>query len=156
MIEMVRVDHRLLHGQVAFSWTSALGANCILIANDDAATDDLKKTAMRLAKPTGVKLVIKNIQDSIKALNAGVTDKYKLFVVVANIKDAKVLADNYSKIKSINIGGTLPGVGKTNISKNITVTDEEKGMMRDLLKNNIEVYIQMVPSNSKIDVNKLV
>ena len=34
MIKCLRVDHRLLHGQVAFSWTSALGADCILIAND--------------------------------------------------------------------------------------------------------------------------
>jgi Phosphotransferase system, mannose/fructose/N-acetylgalactosamine-specific component IIB len=43
MIEMLRVDHRLLHGQVAFSWTSTLGADCILIANDTAATNELKK-----------------------------------------------------------------------------------------------------------------
>ena len=34
MIKMLRVDHRLLHGQVAFSWTGYLGVNCILIAND--------------------------------------------------------------------------------------------------------------------------
>ena len=35
MLKLLRVDHRLLHGQVAFSWTQNLGADCILIANDD-------------------------------------------------------------------------------------------------------------------------
>ena len=88
MIKLFRVDHRLLHGQVAFSWTSALGADCILIANDAVMKDDLRKTSIKLAKPAGVKLVIKNVDDSIQAINSGVTDKYKLFIVVESIADA--------------------------------------------------------------------
>jgi len=77
MIKMMRVDHRLLHGQVAFSWTSALSADCILIADDETASNELKKSAMKLAKPNGVKLVIKNVDEAIKSLKKGVTDKYK-------------------------------------------------------------------------------
>lgn len=88
MVLMTRVDCRLLHGQTAVSWTSGLGADCILIANDSVATDDLRKTTMKLAKPAGAKLVIKNIEDSITALKSGVTDKYKLFIVVESIEDA--------------------------------------------------------------------
>ena len=61
MIILTRVDHRLLHGQVAFSWTQSLGADCILIANDDVPTNDIRKTTIKLAKPQGVKLVIKTI-----------------------------------------------------------------------------------------------
>ena len=82
MIKLLRVDHRLLHGQVAFSWTQFLGADCILIANDSLMQDELRKTTIKLAKPQGVKVVMKNIQDSVDAINSGVTDKYKLFVVV--------------------------------------------------------------------------
>ena len=77
MIVLCRVDHRLLHGQVAFTWTQNVGSNCILIANDAVAKDDLRMTALRVSKPNGVKLVIKSIDDSLKALNSGVTDKYK-------------------------------------------------------------------------------
>ena len=46
MILLTRVDHRLLHGQVAFSWTQGLGADCILIANDDVPTNELRKTSI--------------------------------------------------------------------------------------------------------------
>ena len=60
---------------------------------------------MKLAKPQGVKLVIKNIADSITALNSGVTDKYKLFIVVESVEDAYRLTKNVSFIKSINLGG---------------------------------------------------
>ena len=46
MIQLLRVDHRLLHGQVVFSWCGQLNPNCILIANDAAATDDVRKAAL--------------------------------------------------------------------------------------------------------------
>ena len=85
MIKNLRVDHRLLHGQVAFSWTSALGADCILIANDLVMKDEIKKMAIKMAKPQGVKLVIKSVEDGIKAINSGVTDKYKLFIIVESV-----------------------------------------------------------------------
>ena len=60
MIKLLRVDHRLLHGQVAFSWKNAVEADCILIACDAVMKDDLRKTSIKLAKPSGVKLVIRS------------------------------------------------------------------------------------------------
>ena len=88
MIQLLRVDHRLLHGQVVFSWCSQLNPNCILIANDAAATDDVRKAALRLGKPNNAKLVIKTVEDSIAAINEGKTDKYSLMIVTGNVKDA--------------------------------------------------------------------
>ena len=35
MIKITRVDERLVHGQVAFAWTNSLGADCILVVNDE-------------------------------------------------------------------------------------------------------------------------
>ena len=53
MIKMTRVDHRLLHGQVAFTWIKAVGPDCILIANDDVAKDELRMAVLKMAKPQG-------------------------------------------------------------------------------------------------------
>ena len=85
MIQLLRVDHRLLHGQVVFSWCGQLNPNCILIANDAAATDDVRKAALRLGKPNNAKLVIKTVDDSIAAINEGKTDKYSLMIVTGNV-----------------------------------------------------------------------
>ena len=41
MIKLVRVDHRLVHGQVAVSWFNSLDVNTIFVVNDDVAHDDL-------------------------------------------------------------------------------------------------------------------
>lgn len=150
MLKLLRVDHRLLHGQVAFSWTQNLGADCILIANDDVPQNDIRKTTIKLAKPQGVKLVIKNIEDSIKALQSGVTDKYKLFIVVESVKDAKALADAYPEIQQINLGGMKVREGTRNISKAINITPEEEELIKELVDKGIEVEIRQVPADKKV------
>ena len=142
MIKLLRVDHRLLHGQVAFSWTSTLSADCILIANDAVMKDDLRKTSIKLAKPSGVKLV--------NAINSGVTDKYKLFIVVESIKDAKTIAEACN-IKEINLGGTKATSETRNISKAMNVTKEEEQMIRDMVSEGIKVDIRMVPTDKSLD-----
>lgn len=152
MIKLVRVDHRLLHGQVAFAWTQNIGADAILIANDDVPNNDLRKTTMKLAKPQGVKLVIKTMEDSIKALQSGVTDKYKLFIVIESIQDAYTLAKAYPEIKEINLGGIKAREGTKNISKAINVTDEEIEMIKELELEGINLFIQQVPTDKKINV----
>ena len=150
MIILTRVDHRLLHGQVAFSWTQAIGADCILIANDDVPKNEIRKTTIKLAKPQGVKLVIKSIQDSISALQSGVTDKYKLFIVVESIKDAYALAKACPEIKHINLGGTKAKEGTRSLGKAVNVLPEEEELLKQLLADQVEVEIRQVPADKKV------
>lgn len=150
MLKLLRVDHRMLHGQVAFSWTNNIDADCILIANDGVAGDELRKTTMKLAKPQGVKLVIKNVADSITALNSGVTDKYKLFIVVESVEDAYKLTKNVSFIKSINLGGVKSKEGTRNISKAVNLLPEEEEKLKELDKAGIEIEIRQLPTDTKV------
>ena len=101
MIKLLRVDKRLLHGQVAFTWTASVGADCILIACDTLQDDPLRLTTIKLSKPGGVKLVIKNVEDSIAAINSGKTDPYQLLVLVECIEDAYRMIKGCPQILSL-------------------------------------------------------
>ncbi|CAM3611775.1 PTS system sorbose-specific EIIB component [Klebsiella variicola subsp. tropica] len=149
MITLLRVDHRLLHGQVAFSWTQYVGADCILIANDNVPNDELRKTTIKLAKPPSVKLVIKNIDDSIEAIKSGVTDKYNLFIVVESVDDAWRIANAVGNIKSINLGGIKAKEGSQNISKAINLLPKEIEQLQQLVGKGVEVEIRQVPNDRK-------
>ncbi|MDR7343414.1 fructoselysine and glucoselysine-specific PTS system IIB component [Pantoea alhagi] len=149
MIKLLRVDHRLLHGQVAFSWTQYIGADCILIANDNVPNDELRKTTIKLAKPPAVKLVIKNIDDAIEAIKSGVTDKYKLFIVVESVADAWRLATAVPEIQSINLGGIKAKEGSRNISKAINVMPDEISLLLSLTQAGKEIEIRQVPGDRK-------
>lgn len=149
MICLFRVDHRLLHGQVVFSWCSVLNPDCILVANDDVVKDELRKTTLKLGKPAGTKLVIKSVDDSIEAINAGKTDKYTLFAVVSSVEDAVRMAEACDQISSIDLGGTKARTGTHQVSRMIHLTDEEEALLAGAQAKGIDVYIQAVPSEAK-------
>lgn len=155
MIKLVRVDHRLVHGQVAVSWFNSLDVNTIFVVNDDVAKDDFRKSAIRLAKPENSKLVMKSVDDSIKAINSGVTDKYKMLIVVESVADAVKLINNTGdKIKGLNLGGTKPRENTKNYSKTINLTDEEATKLADLQNKGVEVWIQQVPGEERQEFQK--
>lgn len=156
MIKLTRIDHRLLHGQVAFSWTKFLESDCILLASDALVKDELKMNAMRMAKPTGVKLVMKSIDDSIKALNSGVTDKYKLFIIVESVEDAYRLVNACPAITSVNVGGMKSREDRKQVSKAVFVSDDDVEKLKELNNKGIELFVQLVPSDKKQDIINLI
>lgn len=156
MIKMTRVDHRLLHGQVAFTWIRQVGADCILIANDAVAKDELRMSVLRMARPQGVKLVMKSVDDSIKALTSGVTDKYNLFIITESIEDAWRLCKAVPAIRELNIGGVKVEDGKRQISEAVFVSDEECARIRELDAAGVHVFVQMTPSERSDEAMKLI
>lgn len=156
MIKMMRVDHRLLHGKVAFTWIRQVGADCILIANDAVAKDELRMSVLRMAKPQGVKLVMKSVDDSIKALTSGVTDKYNLFIITESIEDAWRLCKAVPAIRELNIGGVKVEDGKRQISEAVFVSDEECARIRELDAAGVHVFVQMTPSERSDEAMKLI
>ena len=156
MIKMTRVDHRLLHGQVAFTWIRQVGADCILITNDAVAKDELRMSVLRMAKPQCVKLVMKSVDDSIKALTSGVTDKYNLFIITESIEDAWRLCQAVPAIRELNIGGVKVEDGKRRISEAVFVSDEECARIRELDAAGVHVFVQMTPSERSDEAMKLI
>lgn len=148
MIKLLRVDHRLLHGQVAFAWTGHLDADAILIANDDVASNDLRKATIRLARPQGVKLVMKSIEDSIDIINSGATDDYKLFIVVETVEDAFKLASKVDEIELVNLGGCKSTPDTKMFSRNVNLSHSDEDYLRELIKLGKVVEIRTVPSEN--------
>ncbi len=150
MVKLVRVDHRLLHGQVVFIWTASIGVDCILIANDDVANDPIQKGILKLSQPTGVKLIFKSVKNSIEALNSGITDKYNLMIITSNVDDGYELASKVEQIRSLNLGNVKLRENTHNLSKLVHVTDEEEKKLKALAAAGIEVEIRAVPNDDKI------
>ncbi|MDR0922258.1 MAG: PTS sugar transporter subunit IIB [Lactobacillales bacterium] len=155
MIKLVRVDHRLIHGQVGFTWTKFLDADCILIASDDLLTDAIKMSAMKMAKPSGVKLVMKSIEDSAKALNSGVTDKYKLFILSESVEDVYRLVKLVPTIKEINLGGMKNGEDRKQVSKAVHLSEKDVAMIKELISEGVKLTVQLVPDDQEVNIVKL-
>ncbi|WP_440896577.1 PTS sugar transporter subunit IIB [Amphibacillus sp. Q70] len=149
MIKLFRVDHRLLHGQVAFSWSNSLGANAILVANDEVANSEMRMATIRLAKPAGMKLVIKGIDEAADILNSGKTDPYKLIIIVESIKDAQRLYDQVKGLKSLNLGGIKKMENTTELGIAVHVTHEEKQILKEMITSGLQIEIRQVPDDKR-------
>lgn len=155
MIKLCRVDNRLVHGQVAYAWMQALNIDCILVASDSVVQDELRCSVLRMAKPAGVKLVIKSVSDSIEAINSGVTDRYDLLVICETVDDVYRLVTGVPTIRDIDLGGAKMEEGRRRIAPAFCVTGDDENMLRDLLSRGMNVYVQQVPGDRPENVADL-
>ena len=156
MIKLTRIDDRLVHGQVAFTWVPALGVDCLIIANDKVAKDEFMKMTLGLAKPAGTKLLIKSIVDSITFLNDEKGKGAKILLLINSVKDAYAVADGVAEIKSVNFGGIRMKDGAKLISKAVAITEDDKPLLQELINKGVELEIRQVPTDSKQMVSDLI
>jgi mannose/fructose/N-acetylgalactosamine-specific phosphotransferase system component IIB len=155
MIKLLRIDDRLVHGQVAFTWTPALGADCLFVANDRVARDEFLRMTLGLAKPAGARLLIKSIADSIPYLNDAKNGGQKLLVLVDSVQDAHALATAVGDIQSINFGGIRAKAGAKSVSKAIALTEPDIVLIRELLGRGLELEVRQVPTDKKQSIQNL-
>lgn len=105
-----------------------------------------------MAKPAGIKLVIKSINDSIEALKSNVTDKYNLLIIVENINDAFKIAEKCEEIKVINIGGLKKNANNHQIDKAIFLSNEEIEKLLQLYEKGIKFDTRMVPNDTSKNI----
>ena len=156
MIKLTRIDDRLVHGQVAFTWTPALGVDCLIIANDKIAKDEFVKMTLGLAKPAGTSLLIKSLKEAAAFLNDQKNMSLKILLIINSVRDAASMVAEVPEIKSINIGGLRLKEGAKLISKAVGVNDEDITIIRDLLNKGVELEIRQVPTDNKQMVGSLI
>ncbi|ADL06772.1 PTS sugar transporter subunit IIB [Lacrimispora saccharolytica] len=150
MVKLMRIDERLIHGQVAFAWTNSLSADCILVVNDAVAKDKLRATSLKLAAPAEVKFVVKSVSDAITALNGHKTDKYKLFILVDNTKDALALVSAVEEVNHVNLGNMKVKEGTKVLTNSIAVTEDDINNIKEMVAKGAEVECRAVPTDKKV------
>ena len=89
MIKLVRLDYRLLHGQEVFSWTGHVGAQRIIVVDEDAANDEMKKSALLLSKPAGVRVNIFTVDKAIAKMPKVEQLDEKIMMIFGNLLAAQ-------------------------------------------------------------------
>lgn len=149
MIKSLRIDERLIHGQVAVAWCTTLGVDSIVVANDAAANDSVTTMSLKMAAPPHLRVVVKTVEDAIKLLNDPRIVQRKVLLLVTNPRDAITLIQKVEGIPQINVGnfGMLDKQEKTSIlATSLSVTEEEYQQFKELVALRPESYYQMTPT----------
>lgn len=155
MVELLRIDERLLHGQVATTWVNAVGPEAILIANDESATNEMSKLALKMAKPSGCKLAIKTVQDAADLINNPKTNDIKIFVITRTIDDTLRLLKLTNQVKKINLGGVKKREGGKMVAASVFLNQEDIKNLKEIETQVEELEVRMVPSEPKTPLSKI-
>lgn len=150
MVELLRVDDRLLHGQVAYAWSKSIPLNLIVIANDAVAVDKARKATFALSKPAGVKLVISTVEKTVAFLNSDKAKAYSILVLVDSMHDARVLAEGCADVAAVNLGGLREHGDSKRYTNAVCLTDADLDDIRAVMDAGKEVYAQQVPADTKV------
>ncbi|MCI5774446.1 MAG: PTS galactosamine transporter subunit IIB [Erysipelotrichaceae bacterium] len=148
-ILLTRIDNRLVHGQVGVTWTKTIGANLLVVANDEASTDTLQQQLMTVtAKSSGAGIRFFSVEKTISIIGNAAPNQ-KIFIICKTPHDVRRLVDGGIELKDVNVGNMHFSEGKRQISKKVYVDDQDMEDLRYLASKGINVYIQDVPGESK-------
>ncbi|WP_010238501.1 PTS sugar transporter subunit IIB [Clostridium arbusti] len=161
MIVALRVDDRLIHGQVALAWSKELRIKGIIVANDAAAQDEMQKMTLKMAVPDSIKLLIKSVDDAIGVANNPKVAKMRILLLTRNIKDALKIRENTENIEYVNIGnvGRFDGIDaseKTMVSPTVMLTKDEIDSLKKLIEIDSSTSLQAVPSDERKPMKDIV
>ncbi len=149
MIKALRIDHRLVHGQVAFTWTHFLAATRIIVIDDKVAEDEFQKMTLNMAKPTGCKLNIFSVSKALERADKIDSLSDNVFVIFGNCKDAAAYITGHPKYKELNVGGLAPKEGSKNYSGAVYLTPDEEDDLRKIQATGCKLFMQQLPTTSR-------
>lgn len=154
-IKLVRIDDRLIHGQVVVGWVRFFSANHIIVADDAVAKDAMQKALYEMVVPREVKVSILTLRETVQRLSENTFANDDIILLVSRPSEILALINLGLAIKSINVGGMRFEPGKRQITKSVSVNDEDIAVFRELATKGIEIEGRAVPTEEKIDILKL-
>ncbi len=151
-IVAARVDERMIHGQVAMVWTNTVGANRLMVVNDEVVRDEMAIQGLKIALPAGKKLAISSVAKAIENLQNGKFADDQVFVITRNIPDMAKLIDGGVPIKAFNVANLSEKPGTKKIKPSVAVSPDDIAIIRRLLKQGVTITAQMVPNESATSI----
>lgn len=148
-ILLTRIDNRLVHGQVGVIWTTSLGANLLVVVDDETANEPLQQQLMEAtAKSSGAGIRFFTIQKTIDVIHKA-ADRQKIFIICRTPEVVRQLIDGGVPIKEVNVGNMHFSEGKRQITKKVYVDDRDLENLKYIESKGVTVFIQDTPGDPK-------
>jgi len=155
-VVLVRIDDRLIHGQVVENWMKFLKIDHVVVVNDFVASDRMQKTLFSMAVSDHAKISILTITQAKEAILNGQFERDRAMLLLVSPQDVLSLIDKGVRIKEINVGGMHYSPDKKQILKAISVSKEDMQAFQELDKLGIHLEARMVPDDEKIDIMEII
>lgn len=155
MICFSRIDDRLIHGQVVTTWVHTYQIEQIIILNDKVAEDKTQKNILAMAAPQGIKVKAFGIDRFTEIIKTTPITRRTMLLFTTST-DVLEAVEKGVDIKELNIGGMRYQEGRERLTKALSVSETEREAFKKLLDKGIEITVQMVPKDEKINLKEVI
>lgn len=155
MISFIRIDDRLIHGQVVEGWVNYLKATCIVVADDSVAANPLQRSILEVSVPQGLTVVVGRIQDVCGRLRAREFDSERVILLFSKPSDVLLALRSGLECPALNIGGMHFVPGKRKLMDMFAVDDGDLQALKEIAAMGIKVQVQAVPNQRPLALDKV-
>jgi len=152
---LVRIDDRLIHGQVSVGWAAHLKPDLILVLDDDVAADNWENDLVCSACPDSVRAQVMNIAEGSRFLNRPEAAAERIIVLLRGTREARRMLEAGFRPPVINIGGLHHHEGSRSLLPFVFLDSSEAADLRHLAGQGIHLNAQDLPGNRSIDLAPL-
>ena len=151
-IILVRIDDRLIHGQVVEGWLRVIRVNHIVVISDQVARDKVQQALLSMAVPSNIKVTNCMVDEAALKINDSYFESDRILALLSRPHDVLRLLNAGVKFSSVNVGGMHYSPGKRQILRNLSVDDSDLAALKEIRSMGIELEGRVLPSDDRIDI----
>lgn len=150
-VTFVRVDNRLVHGQILEGWVPFIRASRIIVVDDEVAGDIFRETVIKMAVPYDIEVIVYNIDEFVSDYHYGENDGKNTIVLFQNVADATRAFGMGFCFGELNIGNIHFESDRVCCSSSIYLSKEDIADLEFLVNNGVYVELRSVPRDRPVD-----
>lgn len=154
MLSLVRVDNRLIHGQVVEAWLPHVHAERVAVADDEAANSMLVKAAMGIAVGDAAEVLVRPLDQVDYSML--MQDGKRTVLLFRDVAGVVAAYEKGLRPSTVNLGNVHFQSGRKRISQSVYLNDEELQSLESLRGAGVNVEVQSVPSERPVTHAELV
>jgi mannose/fructose/N-acetylgalactosamine-specific phosphotransferase system component IIB len=151
-LSLVRIDDRLIHGQVVEGWIPHLKAQVVLVVSDAAAADELQGSLMRLALPDDIQLEVLPVSAAARHEALKPDFAKRVLVLAPGPLEVLQLAELGAPFSRVNVGGLHYTAGKVQLGKAIYLSEQDRQALIGLSRRGIRLEGRALPNEKETDL----
>ncbi|MCG4880003.1 PTS sugar transporter subunit IIB [Amedibacillus dolichus] len=154
-IRLVRIDFRLIHGQVITKWFGSTRATEIVIIDDELSKDAFMASIYEMSAPPGAKVSVLSTEQAVEKWNENKLGNGKLLILFKNVGQVYKTFKLGFPFEEIQIGGLGSAPGRKVVFGPITLDDEDAKQLKEISDKGVHVYLHQVPEEGKMEFEKV-
>ncbi len=154
-IALVRVDNRLIHGQILEAWVPFIKSSTIIVVDDHVANDFFRETVIKMAVPREVEVIINNVEDFASHFKFSKGKGRKAIVLFSVLADALRAFQLGFAFDKLNIGNVSCDECLKQCSPSVMLGEEDVKTIRILMDKGVNIDVRCVPREKPINIREL-